>query len=48
MLEAVLKTKIARLELDKSTDLLKNIDTTNGRLDFRAIINGNTECDIKV
>ena len=49
MLEAILKTKIDKLELDKSTDLLnENADDKNGRLDLRAIINGNTECDIEV
>ena len=49
MLEAILKIKIDKLELDKSTDLLnENADDKNGRLDLRAIINGNTECDIEV
>ncbi len=49
MLEAILKMKIDRLELDKSTDLLNdNKDDKNGRLDLRAVINGNTECDIEV
>ena len=38
-----------KLELDKSTDLLNdNKDDKNGRLDLRAVINGNTECDIEV
>ena len=49
MLEAILKMKIDKLEIDKSTDLLnENADDKNGRLDLRAIINGNTECDIEV
>lgn len=49
MLEAILKTKIDKLELDKSTDLLnENAGDKNGRLDLRVIINGNTECDIEV
>ena len=49
MLEAILKMKIDKLELDKSTDLLnENADDKNGRLYLRAIINGNTECDIEV
>ena len=49
MLEAILKMKIDKLELDKSTDLLnENADDKNGRLDLRSIINGNTECDIEV
>ena len=48
MLEAILKMKIDRLELDKSTDLLNdNKDDKNGILDLRAVINGNTECDIE-
>ena len=47
--QAILKMKIDKLELDKSTDLLnENADDKNGRLDLRAIINGNTECDIEV
>jgi len=49
MLEAILKMKIDRLELDKSIDLLNdNKDDKNGRLDLRAVMNGNTECDIEV
>ena len=49
MLEAILKMKIDKLELDKSTDLLnENADDKNGRLDLRATINGSTECDIEV
>ena len=38
-----------KLELDKSIDLLNdNKDDKNGRLDLRAVMNGNTECDIEV
>ena len=49
MLEAILKMKIDTLELDKSTDLLNdNKEDKNGRLDLRAVINGDTECDIEV
>lgn len=49
LLEAILKMKIDKLELDKSTELLNdNKDDKNGRLDLRAIINGNVECDIEV
>ena len=49
MLEAILKIKIDKLELDKSTDLLNdNKEDKNGRLDLRAVINGDTECDIEV
>ena len=37
MLEAILKIKIDKLELDKSTDLLNdNKEDKNGRLDLRA------------
>lgn len=44
MLEAILKIKIDKLELDKSTDLLNdNKEDKNGRLDLRAVINGDTE-----
>lgn len=49
MLEDILKIKIDKLELDKSKDLLNdNKNDKNGRLDLRAVINGNVECDIEV
>lgn len=49
MLEAILDTKIDELELDKSTDLLNDNEMDkNGRLDLRAIVNGNIECDIEI
>ena len=49
MLEDILKIKIDKLELDKSKDLLNdNKDDKNGRLDLRAVINGDTECDIEM
>ena len=49
MLEAILDTKIDKIELDKSTDLLnENKEDKNGRLDLRAILNGNVECDIEM
>lgn len=49
LLEAILKMKIDKLELDKNTELLNdNKDDKNGRLDLRAVINGNTECDIEL
>ena len=48
-LEDVLKIKIHRLDLDKSKDLLNdNKIDKNGRLDLRAIINDNVECDIEI
>ena len=48
-LEDILKIKIDKLELDKNTELLNdNIKDKNGRLDLRAVINGNIDCDIEV
>ena len=48
LLEKILKIKIHKLELDKSKDLLnENKNDKNGRLDLRAIINDNIECDIE-
>ena len=49
LIENILKIKIDKLELDKSKDLLNNnIQDKNGRLDLRAIIDGNIECDIEM
>ncbi len=49
LLEKILKIKIHKLELDKSKDLLnENKSDKNGRVDLRAIINDNIECDIEV
>ncbi len=49
MLEDILKIKINKIDLDKSKDLLNdNKDNKNGRLDLRAIINDNVECDIEM
>lgn len=49
MLEDILKIKIHKLELDKSKDLLNdNKEDKNGRLDLRAVINDNIECDIEI
>ena len=49
LLEDILKIKINKLDLDKSKDLLnENTEDKNGRLDLRAIINENIECDIEV
>lgn len=48
-LEDILKIKIDKLELDKSTKLSNdNVKDKNGRLDLRAVINGNVECNIEV
>lgn len=49
LLEGILKTKIHKLELDKSKELQNdNIQNKNGRLDLRVIINDNVECDIEL
>ena len=49
LLEKILKIKIHSIELDKSKDLLnENKNDKNGRLDLRAVINDNIECDIEV
>lgn len=47
--EEILKIKIHKLDLDKSKDLLNdNKKDKNGRLDLRAVINDNIECDIEI
>ena len=49
MLEDILAIKIHKLDLDKSKDLFSdNTDDKNGRLDLRAVINDNIECDIEM
>ena len=49
LIEDILNIKINKIELDKSKDLLnENIKEKNGRLDLRAIINDNVECDIEI
>ena len=49
LLEDILKIKIHKLDLDKSKDLLNdNKKDKNGRLDLRAILNDNIECDIEI
>ena len=49
LIEDILNIKIHSLELDKSKDLLnENTKEKNGRLDLRAIINDNIECDIEI
>ena len=41
--------KIHKLDLDKSKDLLNdNKEDKNGRLDLRAVINQDIECDIEI
>ena len=49
LIESILKIKISKIDLDKNKDLLN--DSTkdkNGRLDLRAVINDNIECNIEV
>ncbi len=49
MLEDILKIKIHKLDLDKRKDLVNdNKSDKNGRLDLRAVINDNIECDIEI
>ena len=49
LLEKILKMKIHSIELDKSKDWLNdNKRDKNGRLDLRAVVNDNIECDIEV
>ncbi len=49
LIEDILNIKIHSLELDKSKDLLNdNAEDKNGRLDLRAVINDNIECDIEI
>lgn len=48
-LEDILNIKIEKIELDKSKDLSNdNIKEKNGRLDVRAVLNGNVDCDIEM
>lgn len=48
-LEDILKIKINKLDLDKSKDLFNdNKEDKNGRLDLRALINDDVECDIEL
>ena len=49
LLEDILKIKINKIDLDKSKDLLNdNMRSKNGRLDVRAELNGNIDCDIEM
>ena len=48
-IEDILKIKIKTLDLDKSKDLINdNKEDKNGRLDLRAVLNDNIECDIEL
>ena len=49
LIENILKIKINKLDLDKNKDLLNdNTKDKNGRLDLRAVIDGDIECNIEV
>lgn len=49
ILEDILKIEIEKLDLDKTKELLNdNQEDKNGRLDLRAVINDNIECDIEL
>lgn len=49
MLEDILKIKIHKIDLDKNKDLFNDRkDQKNGRVDVRAVINDNIECDIEI
>lgn len=49
MLEDILKIKISKIDLDKGKDLLNdNKESKNGRIDVRAVLNENIECDIEI
>lgn len=49
LLEDILKIKINKIDLDKSKDLVNdNMRSKNGRLDVRAELNGNIDCDIEM
>ena len=48
-IEDILKIKIKTLDLDKSKDLVNdNKEDKNGRLDLRAVLNDDIECDIEL
>ena len=49
MLEDILGIKIQKIDLDKNKDLLNDRkEQKNGRVDVRAVINDNIECDIEI
>ena len=49
MIEDIIKIDIHKIDLDKSKDLLNdNARNKNGRLDIRAILNGNIDCDVEM
>ena len=49
LIEDIIKTKIKKIDLDKSKDLVNDsIRSKNGRLDVRAELNGNIDCDIEM
>ncbi len=49
MLEDILKIKIHKIDLNKNKELLNDRkEQKNGRVDVRAVINDNIECDIEI
>lgn len=49
MLEDILGIEIQKIDLDKNKDLLNDRkEQKNGRVDVRAVINDNVECDIEI
>lgn len=49
MLEDILEIKIHKVDLDRNKDLLNDRkEQKNGRVDVRAIVNDNIECDIEI
>lgn len=49
MLEDILEIKIHKINLDKNKDLLNDRrEQKNGRVDVRAVLNDNIECDIEI
>lgn len=49
MLEDILNIQIQKIDLDKNKDLLNDRkEQKNGRVDVRAVINDNIECDIEI
>ncbi len=49
LLEDILKVKIKKLDIDKSKELLNdNKFDKNGRVDLRAVLNDEVECDVEI
>lgn len=49
MIEDILEIQIQKIDLDRNKDLLNDRkEQKNGRVDVRAVINDNIECDIEI